>query len=304
MIRIAIVDDHDLVREGIRAILEQDPSFEVVGETGDGQEAIRMANRLRPDVLLMDVHLPGGIGGLEATETIVADCPEVKVIILTQYENREYIRRAIRIGARGYLLKRSVAAQLKEAIKTVYAGQRYLHPAVADELVDLLTTGKSLEEDDYDRLTEIGYTQARLLGGFFAVRQVRCDAIYTGTLRRHTETVRGILDGGPAESLVAKEETFGPVAPVVAVDSLEQAIELANASPYGLLAAIFTRDVEKGLRFAESVRTGWVNVNESSNYWETHLPFGGRSGTASGIGRVGGTAPMEAFTELQTVVLS
>lgn len=112
-----------------------------------------MANRLRPDVLLMDVHLPGGIGGLEATETIVADCPEVKVIILTQYENREYIRRAIRIGARGYLLKRSVAAQLKEAIKTVYAGQRYLHPAVADELVDLLTTGKSLEEDDYDRLT-------------------------------------------------------------------------------------------------------------------------------------------------------
>jgi len=153
MIRIAIVDDHDLVREGIRAILEQDTSFEVVGETGDGQEAIRMANRLRPDVLLMDVHLPGGIGGLDATETIVADCPEVKVIILTQYENREYIRRAIRIGARGYLLKRSVAAQLKEAIKTVYAGQRYLHPAVADELVDLLTTGKSLEEDDYDRLT-------------------------------------------------------------------------------------------------------------------------------------------------------
>ena len=153
MIRVGIVDDHDLVREGIRAILEQDPGFEVVGETGDGQEAIRLARRLHPDVLLMDVHLPGGIGGLEATETIATDCPDVKVIILTQYENREYIRRAIRIGARGYLLKRSVAAQLKDAIKTVHAGQRYLHPAVADELVDLVTTGKSLEEDDYDRLT-------------------------------------------------------------------------------------------------------------------------------------------------------
>jgi succinate-semialdehyde dehydrogenase/glutarate-semialdehyde dehydrogenase len=113
-----------------------------------------------------------------------------------------------------------------------------------------------------------------------------------------------ILDGVPPESLVAQEETFGPVAPVVAIDSLEHAIELANASPYGLLAAIFTRDIAKGLRFADSVRTGWVNVNESSNYWETHLPFGGRAGTASGIGRVGGTAPMEAFTELQTVVLS
>jgi succinate-semialdehyde dehydrogenase/glutarate-semialdehyde dehydrogenase len=113
-----------------------------------------------------------------------------------------------------------------------------------------------------------------------------------------------ILDGVPPESLVAQEETFGPVAPVVAIDSLEHAIELANASPYGLLAAIFTRDIGKGLRFADSVRAGWVNVNESSNYWETHLPFGGRAGTASGIGRVGGTAPMEAFTELQTVVLS
>jgi acyl-CoA reductase-like NAD-dependent aldehyde dehydrogenase len=113
-----------------------------------------------------------------------------------------------------------------------------------------------------------------------------------------------ILDGVPAESLVAQEETFGPVAPVVAIDSLEQAIELTNASPFGLLSAIFTRDLAQGLRFADSVRTGWVNVNESSNYWETHLPFGGRSGSRSGIGRVGGTAPMESFTELQTVVLS
>jgi succinate-semialdehyde dehydrogenase/glutarate-semialdehyde dehydrogenase len=113
-----------------------------------------------------------------------------------------------------------------------------------------------------------------------------------------------ILDGVPADSLVAQEETFGPVAPVVAVDSLEQAIELANASPYGLLSAIFTRDLAQGLRYADEVRTGWVNINESSNYWETHLPFGGRSGTASGIGRVGGTAPMESFTELQTVVIT
>jgi acyl-CoA reductase-like NAD-dependent aldehyde dehydrogenase len=113
-----------------------------------------------------------------------------------------------------------------------------------------------------------------------------------------------VLDGVPTDALVAVEETFGPVAPVVAVDSLEQAIALANASPYGLLSAIFTRDLAKGLRYADEVRTGWVNVNESSNYWETHLPFGGRSGTASGIGRVGGASPMEAFTELQTVVIA
>jgi acyl-CoA reductase-like NAD-dependent aldehyde dehydrogenase len=113
-----------------------------------------------------------------------------------------------------------------------------------------------------------------------------------------------VLDGVPADALVATEETFGPVAPVVEIDSLEQAIELANASPYGLLSAIFTRDLAKGLRYADEVKTGWVNVNESSNYWETHLPFGGRSGTASGIGRVGGSSPLEAFSELQTVVIA
>jgi succinate-semialdehyde dehydrogenase/glutarate-semialdehyde dehydrogenase len=112
-----------------------------------------------------------------------------------------------------------------------------------------------------------------------------------------------VLDGVPADSRVATEETFGPVAPVVEITSLDQAIALANASPYGLLSAIFTRDLAAGLRYADEVKTGWVNINDSSNYWEAHLPFGGRSGTASGIGRVGGTAPMESFTELQTVVL-
>ncbi len=113
-----------------------------------------------------------------------------------------------------------------------------------------------------------------------------------------------VLDGVPADALVAQEETFGPVAPIVEIASLDDAISLANASPYGLLSAIFTRDLAQGLRYADEVKTGWVNVNDSSNYWEAHLPFGGRSGTQSGIGRVGGTGPMEAFTELQTVVLA
>ena len=103
---------------------------------------------------------------------------------------------------------------------------------------------------------------------------------------------------------MAVEETFGPVAPVVAIDSLEDAIALANASPYGLLAAIFTADLARGLEFADRVRTGWVNINESSNYWEAHLPFGGRAGTDSGIGKVGGAHVMHSFTELQTIVLT
>jgi acyl-CoA reductase-like NAD-dependent aldehyde dehydrogenase len=113
-----------------------------------------------------------------------------------------------------------------------------------------------------------------------------------------------ILGQVPREARVVTEETFGPIAPIVGIESLEEAIDLTNASPYGLLAAVWTSDLRRGLRFADRVRTGWVNVNESSNYWESHLPFGGRSGTDSGIGRVGGTQVMHAFTELQTVVLT
>jgi acyl-CoA reductase-like NAD-dependent aldehyde dehydrogenase len=112
-----------------------------------------------------------------------------------------------------------------------------------------------------------------------------------------------VLDGVPADALAATEETFGPIAPVIAITSLEQAIELTNASPYGLLAAIFTADLAKGLRFADEARTGLVNINETTNYWENHLPFGGRAGSLSGVGRVGGRYPFDALTDLQTVVI-
>lgn len=153
MIRILLVDDHDLMREGVKALLEREPEFQVVGECGDGQDAIRTASRLKPDVVLMDISLPGGLGGLEAATTILSDNPGIKLIVLTQYEDREYIRRAIRIGAHGYLLKRSVSGQLKDAILAVQKGQRYLHPAAAEELVGMMTSGESLDDDEYELLT-------------------------------------------------------------------------------------------------------------------------------------------------------
>jgi acyl-CoA reductase-like NAD-dependent aldehyde dehydrogenase len=112
-----------------------------------------------------------------------------------------------------------------------------------------------------------------------------------------------VLDGVPPEAQAAVEETFGPIAPIVLVQSLEHAIELTNASPYGLLAAVFTGDVMDGLRYADGVRTGLVNINETTNYWENHLPFGGRAGTDSGTGRVGGRHALERLTELQTIVI-
>jgi acyl-CoA reductase-like NAD-dependent aldehyde dehydrogenase len=113
-----------------------------------------------------------------------------------------------------------------------------------------------------------------------------------------------VLDGVTEEMEVAREETFGPVVPVLRISSDEEALQIANASPYGLLTAVWTRDLARGLRFAEAVDAGWVNVNESTNYWESHLPFGGRAGSSSGVGRVGGSQVLDAFTEPKTVVLT
>jgi succinate-semialdehyde dehydrogenase/glutarate-semialdehyde dehydrogenase len=113
-----------------------------------------------------------------------------------------------------------------------------------------------------------------------------------------------VLDGVSDEMEVAREETFGPVVPISTIRSEDEALAVIDSSPYGLLAAVFTRDLRRGLRFAEAARAGWVNINESTNYWESHLPFGGRSGSQSGIGRVGGRFSMETFTELKTVVVN
>ena len=113
-----------------------------------------------------------------------------------------------------------------------------------------------------------------------------------------------VLDRVSSDMEVAREETFGPVVPISTIRSEDEALAIIDSGPYGLLASIFTEDLRRGLRFAEAARAGWVNVNEGSNYWESHLPFGGRAGSKSGVGRVGGRHAMDAFTELKTVVLN
>jgi succinate-semialdehyde dehydrogenase/glutarate-semialdehyde dehydrogenase len=113
-----------------------------------------------------------------------------------------------------------------------------------------------------------------------------------------------VLDRVNNEMEVARDETFGPVVPISTIRSEDEALAIIDSSPYGLLTSVFTRDLSRGLRFAEAARAGWVNINESTNYWESHLPFGGRAGSLSGIGRVGGRFSMETFTELKTVVVN
>jgi succinate-semialdehyde dehydrogenase/glutarate-semialdehyde dehydrogenase len=112
-----------------------------------------------------------------------------------------------------------------------------------------------------------------------------------------------ILDGVEPNMRVSREETFGPIAPIIKFQDEKQALALANDSPYGLLGAVYTKDLSRALRFADALDTGWVNINESTNYWEAHLPFGGRAGKKSGIGRVGGRFALEQMTDLKTIVI-
>ena len=197
------------------------------------------------------------------------------------------------------------------------AGERILvHQAVKDEFVESLAravTERILLGDPFDDATTMGPLNNEPVA-------VKMDEHVADAVQRGASVVRGgsratgfptslyweptVLADVPADSQVAVDETFGPIAPVVTITSLEEAVSLTNASPYGLLAAIFTADLGAGLEFADRVRTGWVNINESSNYWESHLPFGGRAGSDSGLGRVGGAHVMDSFTELQTVVLT
>lgn len=149
-IRVMVVDDHAILREGVRALLATADGIEVVGEAADGAEAIQALSEIETDVVLMDIAMPR-MDGLEATRRIRRRYPEVKVLILTQYDNREYILSSVKAGASGCVPKKSAAAELISAIRAVHQGDSFLHPSAVKVLI-----GEYLEkagDDPYDRLT-------------------------------------------------------------------------------------------------------------------------------------------------------
>jgi acyl-CoA reductase-like NAD-dependent aldehyde dehydrogenase len=210
----------------------------------------------------------------------------------------------------------TVTASFLCAGQSCTAGELFLvHEAVHEEFLDKLA-GRIARDvklgDPFDEATTMGPlnnepTAAKMdehvgdalqRGAELVVGGARAQGFPTALYYEPT-----VLDRVSAEMEVAREETFGPIVPIRTIQGEEEALATIDESPYGLLAAVFTRDFARGLRFAEAARAGWVNVNASSNYWEPHLPFGGRSGSRSGVGRVGGRFSFESFTELKTVVI-
>lgn len=154
MIRVLVVDDHTLVREGVMALLQLHEGLEVVGEASNGAQAIDKATELGPDVVLMDIAMPG-LGGLEATIEIKKRFPEIQVLVLSQYDDREYVSRLLKAGASGYILKKAMGSELVRAIRAVAKGESYLYPSVATKVIEeLVGAGGRRETDPYELLTD------------------------------------------------------------------------------------------------------------------------------------------------------
>ena len=176
-IRVLIVDDHAMVREGIRMILAAQPDIKVVGEASDGIRAIEEIRQLDPDLVLMDIAMPG-LGGLEATLEIRKSFPRTRILVLSQYDSREYVYRLLKAGASGYILKSAAGKELVAAIRAVNEGGSFLDPSIASTVIEGYVKGAAAEgESAYEELTDREKQVLKLIAEGYTSKQI-ADALF------------------------------------------------------------------------------------------------------------------------------
>jgi DNA-binding NarL/FixJ family response regulator len=194
MTRVLIVEDDALMRAGLRGILEREPDLEVVGEAGDGRDAVGLARRARPDVVLMDVRMPG-VDGIAATREVLAALPETRVMILTTFEQDDYIFGALRAGASGFLLKRTRPEDLVAAIHTVAAGDSLLSPSVTSRVIARMAQRPAVgAESGAERLTSREREVLGLVARGLSNAEIAAElVIEESTVKTHTKRLVGKL---------------------------------------------------------------------------------------------------------------
>jgi DNA-binding NarL/FixJ family response regulator len=195
-VRVLLVDDDDLMRVGLRGVLSTDEGLEVVGEAADGRAAIAQTRRLGPDVVLMDVRMPD-LDGISATREILSVSKKVRIVILTTFEQDEYILGALRAGASGFLLKRTSPEQLIAAIHTVAAGDSLLSPSVTRTVIDRLTQAPTPDASARDRLDELTPRERQVLElvaqGLSNAEIAAALVVEESTVKSHVKRVLGKL---------------------------------------------------------------------------------------------------------------
>jgi DNA-binding NarL/FixJ family response regulator len=190
--RIAIVDDHDLAREGLQDMLADEPDIEVVGEAANGREALTICSRVRPDLVLMDVRMPE-MDGLEATRMIKQEYPKISILILTMHENPDYLLEALKAGAAGYVLKDAPQDEVSTAVRQVLAGESPLNPELAARLLRRL----AIEEGERGGPTRVS-------------REGRREGLYTEPLTPREQEVLGLMKLGHTNRKIAQQLVISP----------------------------------------------------------------------------------------------
>lgn len=210
-IRVLLVDDHDILRSGLRAILRSEPDIEVVGEAGDGREAVAQAERLSPDVVLMDISMPV-MDGLEATGRIHQCCPDAKVLVLTIHDNEEYLFQVLEAGASGYLVKKTADAELISAIHAVHRGEAFLSPLATRMVIEryIHAMERGNETRNYDGLTAREREVLKLIADGYTNQEI-ADRLFISvkTVETHRAHVLEKLELHARADLVKYARTHG-----------------------------------------------------------------------------------------------